>query len=336
MTNSSNTPGGPIGPTSITPSAGNDLALPPGSGLISKLPGLEQVDTIGLVGRNRLSQALELEEKPDNRYLRLTLYGIGAAFLIFIPWAALTPINEVVHASGEVIPEGNVYTVQHLEGGIIQEIFVAEGSIVKVGDPLLRLDLATGGVNRSELQARLARPLNPIRDGSLLTGDSGIVHARWTITYHVGDAVEYITNVGAKELASRLVRCAMQQGIVQAAARTSSDELLRGMVRRELAVATAQERLDAMRTGIVIDHATILDDDQEFVVRYVAARPRHAKNTFESEYMCRPFPEPQACPNCKEGLLKDVPHRGVLCIGDRSRRVGSCGWRSWDQIPNRR
>jgi membrane protease subunit HflK len=113
------------------------------------------------------------------------------------------------------------------------------------------------GMTRGELQARLARPLNPIRDGSLLTGDSGIVHARWTITYHVGDAVEYITNVGAKELASRLVRCAMQQGIVQAAARTSSDELLRGMVRRELAVATAQERLDAMRTGIVIDQLVL-------------------------------------------------------------------------------
>lgn len=136
MTNSSNTPGGP---SAITPSAGNDLALPPGSGLISKLPGLEQVDTIGLVGRNRLSQALELEEKPDNRYLKLTLYGIGAAFLIFIPWAALTPINEVVHASGEVIPEGNVYTVQHLEGGIVEKVAVREGDQVQKGQLLLQL-----------------------------------------------------------------------------------------------------------------------------------------------------------------------------------------------------
>lgn len=113
------------------------------------------------------------------------------------------------------------------------------------------------GMTRGELQARLARPLNPIRDGSLLTGDSGIVHARWTVTYHVADAVEFITNVGAKDLAARLVSCAMQQGIVQAAARTASDDLLRGVVRREFAVATAQERLDTMRTGLVIDQLVL-------------------------------------------------------------------------------
>jgi adhesin transport system membrane fusion protein len=134
MTNSSFTPGDP---SAISP--GNDLALPPGGNLISKLPGLEEVDTIGLVGRNRLSQALELEEKPDNRYLNLTLYGIGAALLIFIPWAALTPINEVVHASGEVIPEGNVYIVQHLEGGIVEKVAVKEGDPVQKGQLLLQL-----------------------------------------------------------------------------------------------------------------------------------------------------------------------------------------------------
>ncbi len=113
------------------------------------------------------------------------------------------------------------------------------------------------GMTRGELQSRLARPLNPIRDGSLLTGDSGIVHARWTVTYRVGDAVDFITNVGAEPLGARLVSCAMQQGIVQAAARTSADDLLRGAVRRELAVATAQDRLDGMRTGLVIDQLVL-------------------------------------------------------------------------------
>ncbi|MEI6830258.1 MAG: HlyD family type I secretion periplasmic adaptor subunit [Synechococcaceae cyanobacterium ELA445] len=136
MTNSSGTPGSD---SPLTPAPSNDLALPPGSSLLKNLPGLEKMDTLGLVGRNRLSQALELEEKPDNRYLRLTLYGIGAAFLIFIPWAALTPITEVVHASGEVIPEGNVYTVQHLEGGIVEKVAVNEGDQVEKGQLLIQL-----------------------------------------------------------------------------------------------------------------------------------------------------------------------------------------------------
>ena len=54
-----------------------------GSSLLARLPGIEDPDTMALVGRSRLSQALELEEKPDNRYLRLSLYGLGAAALIF-------------------------------------------------------------------------------------------------------------------------------------------------------------------------------------------------------------------------------------------------------------
>jgi hypothetical protein len=65
--------------TPATPNTeASSLALPPAGGLLSRLPGLDSPDAISLVGRNRLSQALELEEKPDNRYLRLSLYVLGA------------------------------------------------------------------------------------------------------------------------------------------------------------------------------------------------------------------------------------------------------------------
>ena len=124
------------------PSEGS-LALSPardsGKGLLAKLSGLESPDSLSLVGRNRLSQALELEEKPDNRYLRLSLYLLGAAALIFFPWAALTPITQVVNASGEVIPQGEVSVVQHLEGGIVASVDVADGDQVRRGEVMLEL-----------------------------------------------------------------------------------------------------------------------------------------------------------------------------------------------------
>ncbi|WP_259719829.1 biotin/lipoyl-binding protein [Synechococcus sp. CS-1328] len=115
------------------------MTLPPAGGLAASLPGSESPDAIMLVGRNRLSQALELEEKPDNRYLRYTLYGLGAAVLIFFPWAALTPITQVVSASGEVIPEGEVSVVQHLEGGIVELVNVRDGDMVNKGQVMLQL-----------------------------------------------------------------------------------------------------------------------------------------------------------------------------------------------------
>jgi len=113
------------------------------------------------------------------------------------------------------------------------------------------------GMTRSQMQARKALPLHPLRDGSLITGDSNIAHAKWTITWRVADPVAYLTNVGGRPLAAEIVRLVAQQGIVQAAAGIAAEELLRGVVNRDLAVGAMQRRLDDMRTGLIIDQLTL-------------------------------------------------------------------------------
>jgi len=113
------------------------------------------------------------------------------------------------------------------------------------------------GLTRGQLQARKAMPLHPLRDGSLITGDSNIAHAKWTLTWRVGDPVAFLTNVGSKQLATDIIRFVAQQGIVQAIAQLAADDLLRGIVNRELAVGLMQERLDGMRTGLVIDQLVL-------------------------------------------------------------------------------
>jgi regulator of protease activity HflC (stomatin/prohibitin superfamily) len=118
-------------------------------------------------------------------------------------------------------------------------------------------DDADRGMTREQIRDARARPLNPLRDGSLVTGDLAIAHARWTVTYSVADPVAYLTSVGERPLAERLVRCAVQQGIVHAVARSSADDLLRGVVNREVAMAIAQRRLDEMATGLVIDQLAL-------------------------------------------------------------------------------
>ena len=167
------------------PADSSSLALPPAGGLLSRLPGMDSPDAITLVGRSRLSQALELEEKPDNRYLRLSLYVLGAAALIFFPWAALTPITQVVNASGEVIPEGEVNVIQHLEGGIVSRVDVSEGEEVRKGEVMLELNPKLVGseyeateqqlknllLQQQQLQAtirgeRVLPPTDGIKDGN--------------------------------------------------------------------------------------------------------------------------------------------------------------------------
>lgn len=83
-----------------------------------------------------------------SRFIVLLLIGLGY-------WSQVTVIDEVATASGKVVPQGKVKTVQHLEGGIIKELNVYEGQHVNAGDPLMSLTLGVGKLNRKELQTEL-------------------------------------------------------------------------------------------------------------------------------------------------------------------------------------
>lgn len=86
---------------------------------------------------------------------RMLAWPIMIFLAILISWALLAELEEVSVALGEVVPKGKIRVVQHLEGGIIEEIYVKEGDTVRADAPLLRLNLAAGGVNREELLVRL-------------------------------------------------------------------------------------------------------------------------------------------------------------------------------------
>ncbi len=86
---------------------------------------------------------------------RIVAWPVALLTLAFAAWAAVAKLDEVSIAAGEIAPRGKVKIVQHLEGGIIEKLFVREGARVAAGDLLIRLDLATSGVNTAELQARL-------------------------------------------------------------------------------------------------------------------------------------------------------------------------------------
>ena len=113
------------------------------------------------------------------------------------------------------------------------------------------------GLTRTQLQGQKAQPLHPLRDGSLITGDSSIVHAKWTLTWRVADPVAFLTNVGTRRMGESIVRLVAQQGIVHAVAQLAADDVLRGIVNRELAVSLMQRRLDDMRTGLVVDQLAL-------------------------------------------------------------------------------
>ena len=80
---------------------------------------------------------------PSADYATTVRRGYGVIFgtlAILTLWAALFRIDSAVVAPGAVSLEANRKTVQHLEGGIVSEILVRDGDVVKQGDVILRLD----------------------------------------------------------------------------------------------------------------------------------------------------------------------------------------------------
>ena len=52
---------------------------------------------------------------------------------VLLVWAHFARLDEVAVAQGEVVPQGKVKVIQHLEGGIIERIYVTDGATVKAG-----------------------------------------------------------------------------------------------------------------------------------------------------------------------------------------------------------
>jgi epimerase transport system membrane fusion protein len=65
---------------------------------------------------------------------------IGLFFGAFGAWAVTAPLHGAVVANGVVRVESNRKSIQHLDGGIVKELRVKEGAVVKADDILLVLD----------------------------------------------------------------------------------------------------------------------------------------------------------------------------------------------------
>jgi adhesin transport system membrane fusion protein len=223
-----------------------------------------------------------------------------AAFLLagFVAWSCVARLDQVAVAYGAVAPQGRVKTVQHLEGGIIAEIFVSEGDAVAAGDPLVRLDLATGGVNRRELEARLdAERLRRYRlsaeaEGQPLVAPTGTAAEGATRHPELAEAEK-------RSFAARRLELETAQAVVQAQIRQrrlAVDELnaRERAVRRNLGLARERLRMSAslLADGLTarMEHLKLeaeVEDLQGEVQRLAPAIPGAQAAVAEAEQRVR-------------------------------------------------
>lgn len=101
------------------------------------------------------AKAPVLPPPASSNWRVLVRVGFGIVFFTFGVlggWSAVARLDAGVVAPGTVSVESYRKTVQHLEGGIVRELLVRDGTVVQEGDALVRLD-----PTRSEAQDRSLR-----------------------------------------------------------------------------------------------------------------------------------------------------------------------------------
>ncbi len=100
------------------------------------------------------------------------MYCILAILLAAIIWAYFAKVDEVTRGEGRVVPSRQVQVIQSLDGGIVSEILIKEGELVKVGTPLIKIDetraVSSLRENKGQYLALLAKQarLKALAEGS--------------------------------------------------------------------------------------------------------------------------------------------------------------------------
>lgn len=95
------------------------------------------------------------DEKPKNVISKRLKVSLILFSLIFLLLVNLKIIEVLSLADGKIIPQGRIKYVQHLEGGIVEEILISEGEKVEINQPLVILSKEKASSEFEEINSRL-------------------------------------------------------------------------------------------------------------------------------------------------------------------------------------
>ena len=174
---------------------------------------------------------------PDQRLL-VTLLGLVVAGLL---WAMLMSVDRIVRAEGRIIAAGRSQVVQHLEGGIVNEIHVREGQMVKAGDVLMKF--STAQANSTFLQGQSQLEVLQARRARLEAEDKDLLQPKFdaSVSEAIAQQERNLMNVRLSHLQSE--RSVLSQQIEQRQAELSEARTRAASLSQELALAKRQSGL---------------------------------------------------------------------------------------------
>ena len=92
-----------------------------------------------------------------NYYVYILLSTIVVFFISALIWSFWAEIDELARGEGKVIPSEKLKVIQSLDGGVVDEILVKEGSLVRKGQALMKID-------KTRFKAALDENINALED----------------------------------------------------------------------------------------------------------------------------------------------------------------------------
>jgi len=91
----------------------------------------------------------DLSFQSIKRYLHFSYIALFILVFVVGGWTFFSSIKGAVVASGQVAVDGEPQVLQHIEGGIISEIYVQEGDFVEADTPVMKLDSTLIDANKT-------------------------------------------------------------------------------------------------------------------------------------------------------------------------------------------
>lgn len=100
---------------------------------------------------------LRVQSSPPGPLPRAVLGATLALFACSIAWAVFGQLDIVAVAPGRLVPQSSLKIVQPAEAGIVKEILVEEGALVRAGQVLMRMDPTLSAAELGALGRELAQ-----------------------------------------------------------------------------------------------------------------------------------------------------------------------------------
>lgn len=245
---------------------------------------------------DKITNVLQQLENEQASFLRYGSWFIIALLSTFIIWASITEIDEFAIAEGVVTPREQIKVIQHLEGGVIEDILIREGDLVNAGQILLKLNLGVVNLNREEKQQEL----------------EALILKRERLNAEVSNIMPVFTSIEAEKNKSLVLT---EQASLQARLQEKEQSLLvarKKIVQRNLEIQELQAKYQAVVNDLKIQtqqlaiQASLLDQGLISRIDYLNIKAKASKARGEKAILLKGIPKAKAAKEEAEAEYAEI------------------------------